>query len=447
MMIFITAVGAVFSFFTAPLSRAEPSLKISEDRRHLVYSDNSPFFYLGDTAWELFHRLDREEADWYLSDRARKGFTVIQAVVLAELDGLNTPNAYGDKPLIENDPTRPDPQYFQHVDYIVNKAEELGIFIGMLPTWGDKFNKKWGVGPVCFTPENAKVYGRFLGARYKDKPIIWILGGDRNPEEEQHLAIIRAMAAGIREGDGGHHLMTYHPSGGACSADWFHNDDWLDFNMFQSGHGSINIHNHERTLDTRKKSPTKPVLDGEPRYEDHPIGWKPENGWFDEWDVRQAAYWSMLCGAAGHTYGNHNIWQMWQPGRNPISSARTPWKTAVGHPGSRQMGIMRDLFESLDWQSMEPRQELLKDDGGSGLDHIRAAWSPRAGFALVYSPMGKDIEIEIREWAEKKVRAKWFDPRTGETTDIGTYPAKGARRFQPPGSGRGNDWLLVLETE
>lgn len=65
----------------------------------LEYADGCPFFYLGDTTWELFHRLNREEANFYLEDRARKGFTVIQAVVLAKLDGLNTPNAYRDVPL------------------------------------------------------------------------------------------------------------------------------------------------------------------------------------------------------------------------------------------------------------------------------------------------------------------------------------------------------------
>jgi len=69
-------------------------LRVSENHRFLVTADGRPFFWLGDTAWELFHRLNREEATRYLEDRASKGFTVIQAVALAELDGLNTPNAY-----------------------------------------------------------------------------------------------------------------------------------------------------------------------------------------------------------------------------------------------------------------------------------------------------------------------------------------------------------------
>ena len=190
-------------------------LRVSDNRRFLAKGDGSPFFYLGDTAWELFHRCDRDEADLYLRDRAAKGFTVIQAVVLAEFDGLKVPNPYGHTPLIDNDPAKPNAKYFEHVDYVVDKAAELGMFVGMLLTWGDKVNKKWGIGPEVFTPQNARPYGEYLGKRYKDKPIIWLLGGDRPIENDTHLAIWRAMAEGIRAGDVGAEHRQGHPGGGA----------------------------------------------------------------------------------------------------------------------------------------------------------------------------------------------------------------------------------------
>src|SRR5262249_18837819 len=91
-------------------------LRVSENRRFLVRADGTPFFYLADTAWELFHRLDFEQAEDYLENRAAKGFTVIQAVALAEFDGLTEPNANGDLPLIDQDPARPNAAYFEHVD-------------------------------------------------------------------------------------------------------------------------------------------------------------------------------------------------------------------------------------------------------------------------------------------------------------------------------------------
>src|SRR5436190_1180208 len=142
-------------------SQLMSQLKVSENKRFLVTADNKPFFWLGDTGWELFHRLTREEADKYLKHRADNGFTVIQAVVLAEMDGLHDPNAYGEIPLENDDPSKPREAYFQHVDYIINKAAELGLYIGLLPSWGDKIQKgTWGAGPEIFNVDNAKTYGK-----------------------------------------------------------------------------------------------------------------------------------------------------------------------------------------------------------------------------------------------------------------------------------------------
>ena len=166
-------------------------LKVTENRRYLQYENGKPFFYLGDTAWELFHRLNREEAALYLTNRAQKGFTVIQAVVLAQLGGLTVPNSYGDLPLANGDPAKPNEAYFRHVDFIVNKAEELGLFVGMLPTWGSHWALRTVGDKAAFNPTNAREYGRFLGARYKGKPIIWILGGDRSITNDAERAIRR----------------------------------------------------------------------------------------------------------------------------------------------------------------------------------------------------------------------------------------------------------------
>lgn len=420
-------------------------LRISPDNRFIRYADGRPFFWLGDTAWELFHRLNREEADLYLENRAAKGFTVIQAVVLAELDGLNTPNPYGERPLVGNDPARPNEAYFRHVDYIVDKATRLGMFIGMLPTWGDKFNKIWGVGPEVFTVANAETYGEFLGKRYRDKNIIWILGGDRPIDTPQHREIVAAMARGLKKGDGGRHLMTYHPSGGRSSSEWWHQEKWLDLNMFQSGHGEIDNPNYRFTERDYGRSPIKPVLDGEPCYEDHPINWRAENGWFDEFDSRRAGWWSMLSGACGHTYGNHNIWQMWQAGRNPISQARTPWFHSIDYPGAFQAGYMRSFFEPIAWQSLLPAQSIVKQGPNTGGPALRAAAAQDGSLVVVYTPNGHAFSLEVQAMAGKKMRAQWFNPRNNSYIRIWEGKAEAVLSFDPPADPKpGNDWVLLL---
>ena len=252
-----------FALAVSSAQAAPPRLKVSDNHHFLVTENGTPFFWLGDTAWEIFHRLTREDAERYLENRALLGFTVIQAVALAEFDGLNTPNAYGHKPLLDNDPTRPDVRegpandYWDHVDFIVEKANALGLTVGFLPTWGDKWNKGSGAGPQIFTPENAAIYGEWIGRRYKDAGLVWILGGDRGFDNEEQKETMRALARGLRKGDGGAHLISLHPNGGAGSAGNFHHEPWLDFNMRQNGHDLEFTGRYDRTREDYNLTPDR----------------------------------------------------------------------------------------------------------------------------------------------------------------------------------------------
>jgi uncharacterized protein DUF4038/collagenase-like protein with putative collagen-binding domain len=417
-------------------------LRVTDNQRFLAYEDGRPFFYLGDTAWELFHRLDREEADRYLEDRAAKRFTVIQAVVLAERDGLVEPNSYGHLPLQDNDPLKPSERYFEHVDYIVQKAAALGLLIGMLPTWGDKWNRKWGAGPEIFTPENAYAYGVWLGKRYADASIIWILGGDRPVEGAMHVEITNAMACGLREGDGGTHLMSFHPSGGHTSADYWPDTPWLDFHMLQSGH-SRDQDNYNVVAADYALTPVKPCMDAEPAYEDHPSSFDLNNGYLDDYDVRKGLYWALFAGACGHTYGCHDIWQMWQEGREPATFARTPWYKALYLPGSAQVQHARALLESRPYFSRIPDQSLIVSDMGEGTHHIQATRDADGSYALIYLPSCKPVTIDLDKLSGETLNVTWYDPRTGEARLAGQVPCSGRQVFTPPTVWP--DWVLVLD--
>jgi hypothetical protein len=421
-----------------------PLLKVSDDKHYLHTDNGVPFFWLGGTAWEMIHRLDRPQVDYYLSDRAKKGFTVIQTVILAELNGLSIPNAYGHKPLINNDPTKLNDQYFKHVDYVVKKANELGLYVGLLPTWGDKFNKKWGTGPEIFTPQNAEIYGSILAKRYlSHKNIIWILGGDRIPENDKHFQIIRAMAKGIKKIDD-LHLITYHPVGGNKATDYF-NDEWLDCNMFQSGHSRISKE-YQYVIDCKKIKPSRPVINGEARYENIPDRfWENKSyGWLDDADVRVSAYWSIISGAAGYTYGCNDIWQMYDKNREPTIKARTDWQSAVHLPGSMQMKYMREVFEILPWYKMVYDQALILNDNPENKSYIVSAIGKDKDFIVAYTPTGKAIKIDISKLRSEKFNAYWYNPRSSAAKFIGEYPASGSMEFKPWSQGRGSDFLLIL---
>ncbi|QDV38338.1 glycoside hydrolase family 140 protein [Tautonia plasticadhaerens] len=437
-----------------------PDLGVGDEGRFLVTDDGSPFFWLGDTAWELFHRLDREQARRYLQDRADKGFTVIQAVALAELDGLDTPNPYGHRPLVDHDPARPDvgdgpeDDYWDHVDFVVGEANRLGLVVGFLPTWGDKWNKKWGVGPEVFDPTNAEAFGRWLGERYKDAKLVWILGGDRPIESDGHAEVIRAMARGLAEGDGGAHPMTFHPTGGQGSSQWFHDDDWLDFNMRQNGHVVEFAPRYAQTRADYDRSPVKPVVDGEPIYEDHPIDFKPdEQGHSTAADVRRPLYWDLFSGAFGHTYGHHSVWQMWDEGREPINRPLMPWHEAIDQPGAGQMQYGRWLIESRPSLSRIPDDSIIVPDAvtsavpGAGRYRYVATRDAQGRYAMVYAPLGRAFRVRMDALSGDTARAWWYDPRTGAATEIGTFPSEGEREFLPPSPGEALDWILVLDDD
>ena len=413
--------------------------KVSADGRFLQTADGAPFFWLADTAWELFHRLSREEADFYLQTRAKQGFTAIQAVVLAEFDGLHAPNFYGEVPLRNDDPKQPVEAYFAHVDWIVARANALGLTVGMLPTWGDKWNKKWGQGPEIFTPENARAYGQWLGARYRDAAIVWILGGDRPIENDGQRAVIEAMAAGL--GQSSKHLKTLHPSGGQTSAQWFHNAPWLDFNMRQTGHNR-NSDNYAKVAEDYARTPAKPVIDGEPGYEDHPAGFAMENGYLDDYDNRKSLYWALFSGAAGHTYGCHAMWQFLDAKRNPVNHPRLPWRQSLTLPGASQMHLARELLKPS-WGHLVPDPSLIVAQPGGSHAHLAAAREANGARVYVYCPLDGGFEVNTSNLPDVRLRASWFDPRSGEVSVIEEFGRGERHGFSAPGWGP--DWVLKLE--
>jgi hypothetical protein len=461
---------ALVSLLLAPQSAraALPALKVSENRRFLVTADGKPFFYLGDTAWELFHRCNREEATAYLDLRAKQRYNVVQAVALAELEGLDDPNPYGDLPLIDADPTKPavtpgtDPKnrdaydYWDHVDFIIAEANRRGIYVGLLPSWGawTPNSRERPDVKVVFNSGNARVYGEFLGRRYGKNPgIIWVLGGDRIIKG--HEDFWRTMARGIATGTNGREdytglTMTFHPHGGGMSSQWYHDDAWLTFNMQQTGHGPASVAANQKTTwqkiaDDYNRAPAKPVLDGEPLYEDHPIGFRAarENGYSFDAHIRQRAYWHVFAGAFGHAYGHHSVWQMFAPGRRPINGPLVYWHDAIHRPGAAQMQHLRNLIESRPLLSRVPDQSLVVDSL-KGSDYIAATRGD--GYAFIYSGQGRAFTVNLGKISGERAVAWWFNPRNGAAEKIGLIDNKGTREFTPhPHSGFGTDYVLVLD--
>jgi len=433
------------------------SLQLSQNQRYLVRENGAPFFWLGDTGWEMLHRLDRQEMERYMRNRAGKGFTVIQTVIASEIDGVTFPNMEGNLPFEDFDPERPVEAYFQLVDYALETAEKFGLVLALLPTW-----HRWvlpGSHPLnegaVFTESNAYTYGRFLGQRYREAPnVVWVLGGDW-PAGPQ-IAIWDAMARGLEEGNGGSHLMTYHPRGQQTSSTWLHNREWLDFNMIQTGHQAPSFHVYDWIYQDYLLDPPKPVLNGEPAYEDIGIWFNPVNGRHDAYEIRKQAYWSVFAGAFGHTYGNNNIWQISRLDDKARIWPDKTWEEAMEAPGSSHMGHLRKLMESRPFLDRIPDQELLLGDNPShASDHVQATrdGSPGANdatYLMVYFPYFSTMKINTSVIPGKELNIWWFKPATGQAflenrvANNGEIHVSNWKDLFKPGP-HGPDWVLVID--
>ena len=454
---------------------ADSKLAVSDNGRFLINeADGTPFFLTFDTGWGIFEFISKEDAEIYLKDRKKKGFNGFFGCLVFPFG--NEPNYYGHAPWNNFDPASPNEAFFQHADSIINKAIELDLFVGLLPSWGDK---------VAYSEElnleNSYHYGWFLGERYNDQNanIIWVIGGDSNPTDENQTNVYRKIAEGIADGVNDIHnedgkadysttMMTFHPQpkswGGGSSSTFYHYDDWLDFNLIQTSH--IRRDDERSYTDIQADyalRPVKPCMEGEPPYEDHAVNWKTEEGYFTDQDVRKAAYWSVFAGAAGHVYGSTTVWQFsspdWQirryeaPTRGWWNEIKDGLPKGKDLPGASDMQHLKDLMLSRPYFNRIPELSLI-EQSGPGKDHVQSTMDREGNYAFIYFPMGTITRlVYANKLSGETINAWWYSPRDGKVYDqegkVSDTPFmvfdKEDKEFNPPNETETEDWVLVLD--
>ncbi|MFW6309291.1 MAG: glycoside hydrolase family 140 protein [bacterium] len=425
---------------------------VSDNKRFLQFENGRPFFWLGDTAWLLFMRLNRMEVEKYLENRAENGYNVIQAMVI---HGIPETNVYGNNAFKNKDFTKPVTEggiysYWNNIDYVINKARNKGLYMALVPVWGSVVKSGF------LNEKEALVYGEWLANRYKDYPnIFWLIGGDIKGDTRPE--VWKTLGKTIKK-NAPHHLMTFHPFGRRQSSMWFHNQDWLYFNMFQSGHrrydqikeepeeiwkGEDNWRYVEEDL---AKEPPKPTLDGEPSYEGIPQGLHdPDEPFWQAEDCRRYAYWSVMAGACGHTYGHGSIMQMHKPTMGEGGyGVKDFWYDAIYAPGGQQMKYLKKLILSRPYFERIFDQSLIAGDEGERYERVIACRGQ--DYLLAYSYTGRTFSLNMEKISGDRVKTWWYNPRNGTNIYIGEYTNTGIQKFNPPGQQRdGNDWILVVD--
>lgn len=424
-------------------------LKVSDNHRYLIHENGTPFFWLGNTAWLISERLTRDEVEYYLVNEHRAGYNVEQIQVI---NSIPTFNIYGQQ---ANDASfdmwkfskKDQYGYWEHLDFIVDFAASQGIYIAMDCVWGSQITK--------MDIKKAEKYGQFLGERYKDRPnIIWMIGGD--VLGDKGTASWDALAKAIRKADP-NHVMTFHPRGRTTSSRWFADRDWMDFHMFQSGHRRYGQRNGDgdytikdnteednwRYVDlTWNGNPQKPVIDGEPSYEDIPQGLHDFTAprWMD-YDVRRYAYWAVFAGCFGHTYGHNSIMQFIKPGLLASFGAEKPWWDAMKDPGYNQMKYLKWLILAFPFEERIADQSVIAGQNGERYDRNIATRGN--DYLLVYNYSGKPMQLDLSKISGAKKNVWVMNPSDGTLKYLGEFDSKVTEFANDGAYLRGSDRVFI----
>jgi len=400
----------------APREPVHP-VKVSDNGRYFIDQEGKPVFWLGTTQWELFRGYTLEDARTILKKSKEKGFAFAQVMMMGVGEGTK-PNVHGEKPWINDDPRTPNEAYFKNVDAVLRVAREQNIAISMT-VYHQRYRKR-------ITMDNAHAWAQWVARRYKDVPtIVWSMTPEAKPE---FVPILRELAAGLREGDGGAHLITFKPDPAPYSSSFIHGERWLDFDSMQTWK-SVELIYQMVTKDYVLK-PVKPVLMAEGAYEHgSEYGFDVTPLW-----IRRQAYYSYLAGSH-HTYGHNDSWRI-----------LPTWQKALDAPGATQLGLLKTIFQGREeWWRLIPDQGVLAAGGTtSGRVLNLAARHEDGRWVMIYLGSKASFSVDMKKVkAGEKVKGFWIDPRDGREVTIGTLSNTGERTFTTPDGWE--DALLILE--
>ena len=429
-----------------PLYQHGP-LRLSENRRYFVHADGTPFFWLSDTAWNGV--LRSKEDDWhrYLQARHQQGFSAIQFVSTSHWRAYSQ-GPHGETSFTGTKRIRLHPQFFQSLDPKVAAINEHGLVAAPVLLWTCVESDPGQI----LSEADATRLARYLVARWGAYQVVWILGGDGDYHGERSERWKRIGNTVFRERHD--HLVTMHPRGQQWVGDEFRGEAWFDFIGYQSGHGDSPDHLRWLVLgppaNDWDKEPPLPIVNLEPNYETHPAYHSKKR--FTDLEVRRAAYWSLLVApTAGVSFGHNSIWVWAEEPEVPEGHARigtvAPWQEGLDTPGVRSMTVLRRFFDSLPWWQLRPAPELVVKQPGERDPHrfVAAARKEDGELAVVYLPQGGDISLRLESLKRPAIAcweadARWFNPRTGEWAEAGTF-RKATHTFTAPDS---SDWVLCI---
>ena len=432
-------------------------MTLDPTRKFLINSrTKKPVFITGDDAWSMHVQLSDSDIQFYLSDRAARGFNAIWVALVDNTYSNHPPkDCYGNVPFNGADFTNENPKYWARVGQTLSWAAAQGITVLASPAFVGYGCK----GGYCQSYRNSstdvlRAYGQFLGDRYKGYPnIIWLIGGDADPADSNVQSKLDALAKGIKSADTVH-LMTTENYRGTSSNDVWAGARWLDLDALYLEPTAI-----PAKTQTDYLAGTYPVFMMEDWYEgEHSM---------TDLEVRMEGYWAVLSGSTlGRIFGNYAIWHFsW------TQVMADPWKSQLNAPGSVGQEWLGKLFRSREhWKLIPDIDHAVMTAGYNPRPIWRSARATLRSFVyglpirptsmlsvaartsdgrtiIAYVPNGNatTITIDMSKVMDTTSRAIcwWFNTRDGSSTLIGTFATSGTQKFTPPDA---NDWVLVVDS-
>jgi len=426
-------------------------LRVSQDNRYLMHEDQTPFLFLGDTAWNGALLSSDSEWDTYIKERTRQKFTAVQWVA-TQWRASPKGDRDGQLAYTGTDKITINPAFFQRLDKKVEALNKAGLLSVPVMLWAINGGSNPKINPGVSLPDDqAILLARYMVARWAGDDVLWILAGDgdyRGEKADRWKKIGRAVFGDIPQ----HAPVTLHPGGMHWYWNEFKDEKWLDIIGFQSGHGD-----DDKTLRWLQEGPPaedwtrlphRPFINLEPPYENH-IAYQSKKPITAD-AARRAIYWSLLnTPTAGVTYGGHGVWG-WDDGKNPPTDhpgtgTPQPWDKALKMPGAEQMAHLHDFFASIDWFRLRPTPIFVVNNPGAAKPEkfVAAARTDQKDQMIVYVPEDRTIEIKLASLPPSP-NVTWINPRSGEKSPAVAVVTTDTCQFPTPSEG---DWILLMKTQ
>jgi uncharacterized protein YjdB len=410
-------------------------LKAGPTKRYLVDQNAKPFLMVGDAAWSLVAQLSMQDAETYLTSRQQNGFDLVMVNLIEHKFATNAPsNVHGISPFTGAPFSTPNEPYFALADSMIRKAAELGIVVLLDPAY---LGNACGDEGWCSEIENASIgdlvaWGSYVGARYRDfDNIVWLIGGDTDPIANGVKDRLQAIVTGIQQSDD-RHLFTAHNAPEEMAISPWSGASWLQINNVYTYSSSL----YSADLAAFNVSPAIPFFLVESAYENESRNPSASV-------LRAQAYWTVLSGGVGSIFGNCPVWNFGAPSASAFCPS-SDWKAELSSPGTLNMKYFRRLFINRHWQLLVPDEshQVLTSGSGSGGTYAAAAVTSDGSSIIVYLPSSRTITVSGASLASATMSGWWYNPATGSSTSIGSYPTGTPAVLTPPASG---DWVLVLD--